>query len=90
MFVRAKIQLSENVTDLDLWAVNLIEANSLSQILKNGWWWCTWPNSVVELFFDISADTENAQIYKNEIKELIEVDEKDIQSKSISVTKDAK
>ena len=90
MFVRAKIQLVENIEDLDLWAINLIETNSLSQILENSWWWCTWPDHFIELFFDISSDAENAETYRKEISELISIEEEGIKSKSIFITKDAK
>ena len=71
MFVRAKLKLSEKVADMDIWAINIIENNSISPILENGWWWCEWPNNVVELFFDISLDSDNSERYLNEVKHLI-------------------
>ena len=88
MFVRAKIQLSESVTDLDLWAVDIIEGSTLSEILENGWWWCTWPNHIVELFFDISSDIGNKDKYLSEVKKIIGKGT-NIVSETVSLKKDA-
>jgi hypothetical protein len=68
--IRADVRVDEAVTDRDAWAVDLIEAGTLSDQLKAGWFWATWPDRV-ELVFTVRADDRSIQHYTKEIELLL-------------------
>ena len=69
--LKAKVSLSQDVKDKDLWAVNLIEGNEVSEELKNGWWWATWREFVV-LYFQLRESPSRVDELVREVESLLE------------------
>ena len=44
--IRANVTVDAGVKDRDAWAVDLVEGSNLSENLKAGWFWATWPDRV--------------------------------------------
>ena len=55
--IRANVHVDDQTSDLDVWSVDLVEGSSLSEPLKNGWFWATWPDRV-EFVFSFRGDEE--------------------------------
>ena len=68
--IRANVRVNARVKDRDVWAVNLVEGSRLSEKLKKGWFWATWPDRV-ELVFSIRADDRSIRKYTSEIERLV-------------------
>jgi hypothetical protein len=68
--IRASVRVDAQVQDRDEWAVNLVERSSLSEQLKAGWFWATWPDRV-ELVFPVRADAGSIQELSKEIELLL-------------------
>ncbi len=68
--IRANVRLEAQIKDRDLWAVDLVERSGLSEQLKAGWFWATWPDRV-ELVFIVSADAGLVQKLAKEVETLV-------------------
>ena len=68
--LRANVQVSDQVTDRDAWAVDLVEGSDLPQQLKDGWFWATWPNRV-EFVFSWRGDDDSVEKCSREIQVLL-------------------
>ena len=68
--IRANVRVDGRVTDRDAWAVDLVEGSSLSEQLKAGWFWATWPDRV-EFVFSIRADENSIEQYSSEIEQFL-------------------
>ena len=58
--IRANVRVDSRVKDRDAWAVDLIEGSDLSEELKAGRFWATWPDRV-ELVFSVRADENSIE-----------------------------
>ena len=68
--LKVQVWLKNEELDKDVWAVELIEGNEVSEELEFGWWWATWPDKV-ELYFMIEADNKGLDVYTKEVEELL-------------------
>jgi hypothetical protein len=68
--IRANVTLDPSIKDRDTWAVDLVEGSNLSEDLKAGWFWATWPDRV-ELVFAVNGDQASAQMFANEVEALV-------------------
>jgi hypothetical protein len=64
--IRASVRVDSRIKDRDTWAVDLIEGSNLSDELKAGWFWATWPDRV-ELVFPVRADERSIEQYAKEV-----------------------
>lgn len=69
-----KVWLKNDEQNKDLWAEKLIEGNEVSEQLKFGWWWATWPDKV-ELYFMIEANNNELNLYTKEVEDLLSKNE---------------
>ena len=65
-----KVWLKNDEQDKDIWAEKLIEGKQVSEELKFGWWWATWPDKV-ELYFMIESDNNGLIVYTKEVEDLL-------------------
>jgi hypothetical protein len=68
--IRANVTVDPGIKDRDTWAVELVEGSALSDELKAGWFWATWPDRV-ELIFAVKADPNAVQIFAKEVERLL-------------------
>jgi len=68
--IRANVTVDPGIEDRDTWAVDLVEGSNLSEDLKAGWFWATWPDRV-ELVFAVNADPSSVQLLVKEVEALI-------------------
>jgi len=68
--IRANVTVDGSINDRDAWAVDLVEGSNLSEDLKAGWFWATWPDRV-ELVFAVNADPNSVQLFAKEGEALI-------------------
>jgi hypothetical protein len=68
--IRANVTVDPGIKDRDTWAVDLVEGSNLSEDLKAGWFWATWPDRV-ELVFAVNAHPSSVQLFAKEIEALV-------------------
>ena len=68
--LRANVQVSDQVSDRDAWAVDVVEGSNLPEQLKDGWFWATRRNSV-EFVFSWRDDEDAIEKYSREIQLLL-------------------
>ena len=68
--IRANVRVDSRVKDRDAWAVDLIEGSNLSEELKVGWFWATWPDRV-ELVFSVRTDENSIERLTKEVEVVV-------------------
>lgn len=68
--IRATVRVEQDVSDRDTWAVDLVERSDLSDPLKEGWFWATWPDRV-EFTFTVQAERSSIAQYTSEIEKFL-------------------